>query len=289
MGFLRRVGLSRPDPEVNIGAAAEASGLDAFGTEETMASPGPEAPTVVPQQASIAIAVLAALVLIEAVPTALWMRARLRPPAVAEPVAAAALPATGTIPLASCESTPGPSSGGAPPAAPAPAPTSGVAARGTSAARRTDAVAPVVPPVDKSMLAGSIAVSAPLPLQVLLRGRVVATTEAESFMLPVGTHELEFVNEAFGYSARRAVTVQAGKTAPLRLQMPLGTVNINAMPWAEVWLDGKDLGETPLGNVQIPIGSRELVFRHPDLGERRATVLVTLKEPARISIDLRKK
>ena len=150
-------------------------------------------------------------------------------------------------------------------------------------------MAPVAPPVDKSMLAGSVAVSAPLPLQVLLRGRVVATTEAESFMLPVGTHELEFVNEAFGYSARRAVTVQAGKTAPLRLEMPMGTVNINAMPWAEVWLDGKDLGETPLGNVQIPIGSRELVFRHPDLGERRATVLVTLKEPARISVDLRKK
>jgi hypothetical protein len=69
----------------------------------------------------------------------------------------------------------------------------------------------------------------------------------------------------------------------------MGTVNINAMPWAEVWLDGRDLGQTPLGNVQIPIGSRELVFRHPDLGERRATVLVTLKEPARISVDLRKK
>jgi PEGA domain-containing protein len=284
MDFLRRVRLSRSDADVNV--AAEASGLDAFGTEDTMAAPAPGEPVVLPQQASIAIAVLAALVLIEAVPAALWIRARLRPPAVAESVAAAALPATGTIPLASCESTPAPSAAG--PAA-APAPTTGVAGRGTSAARRTDAVAPVAPPVDKSMLAGSVAVSAPLPLQVLLRGRVVATTEAESFMLPVGTHELEFVNEAFGYSARRAVTVQAGKTAPLRLEMPMGTVNINAMPWAEVWLDGKHLGETPLGNVQIPIGSRELVFRHPDLGERRATVLVTLKEPARISVDLRKK
>src|SRR6187200_1463786 len=282
MDFLRRVRLSRSDADVNV--AAEASGLDAFGTEDTMAAPAPGEPVVLPQQASIAIAVLAALVLIEAVPAALWIRARLRPPAVAESVAAAALPATGTIPLASCESTPAPSSAAGPAAAPAP--TTGVAGRGTSAARRTDAVAP---PVDKSMLAGSVAVSAPLPLQVLLRGRVVATTEAESFMLPVGTHELEFVNEAFGYSARRAVTVQAGKTAPLRLEMPMGTVNINAMPWAEVWLDAKDLGQTPLGNVQIPIGSRELVFRHPDLGERRATVLVTLKEPARISVDLRKK
>ena len=284
MGFLRRVRLSRSDADVNT--AAEAIGLDAFGTEETIAAPAPEEPKVVPQQAWIAIGVLGALVLIEAVPTALWMRGRLRPPAVAEPVAAASLPPAATIPLASCESTSVPSSAAAPVAVPAP--TTGVAAKGKSAGR-TAAVAPVVPAVDKSMLAGSVAVSAPLPLQVLLRGRVVATTEAESFMLPVGTQELEFVNQSVGYRVRKTVTIQAGKTANLRLEAPMGTVNINAVPWAEVWLDGKDLGETPLGNVQIPIGSRELVFRHPDLGERRATVLVTLKEPARISIDLRKK
>ena len=126
-------------------------------------------------------------------------------------------------------------------------------------------------------------------MQVLLRGRVVATTEAESFMLPVGTQELEFVNENVGYRARRTVTIQAGKTAAVRLDPPSGTVHINAVPWAEVWLDGQRIGETPLGNLQAPIGTRELIFRHPDLGERRATVFVTLKEPARISMDLRKK
>ena len=163
MGFLSRVRLSRSDGDVNVGA--DPSGLGAFGTEETMAA-APDGPAVMSQQASIAIAVLAALVLIEAVPTALWVRGRLRPPAVAEPVGAAAT--TGTIPLASCESTPAPTSAAAPAAAPAP--TSGVAARGVSTSGRTDAVAPV-PPVNKSMLAGSVAVSAPLPLQVLLRGR----------------------------------------------------------------------------------------------------------------------
>jgi hypothetical protein len=241
----------------------------------------------VPQQAWIAIAVLGALVLIEAVPTALWIRARLRPPVVPEPVAAASLPPAATIPLASCESTPAPSNG-ATPAAP-PAPTTGVAKPTSAAARTAAAVPPVDPPVDKSMLAGSVAVTAAVPMQVLLRGRVVATTEAESFMLPVGTQELEFVNQSVGYRARRTVTIQAGKTTTLRLEPPSGTVNINAVPWAEVFLDGQRLGETPLGNLQMPIGSRELVFRHPDLGERRATVLVTLKEPARISIDLRKK
>ena len=69
----------------------------------------------------------------------------------------------------------------------------------------------------------------------------------------------------------------------------LSTVNVNAVPWAEVWMDGQRLGETPLGNVQVPIGTRELIFRHPEFGERRATVFVTLKEPARISMYLRKK
>jgi hypothetical protein len=285
MGFMRQVRLSRSDADGNAGA--EAIGLDAFGTEKTMAASAPEEPKVVPQQAWIAIAVLGALVLIEAVPTALWIRARLRPPAVAEPVAAASVPPAATIPLASCESTPAPSSAAVPAAAPAP--TTGVAAKGTTAAGKPDAVAPATPPVDKAMLAGSVAVTAPLPLQVLLRGRVVATTEAESFMLPVGTQELEFVNQSVGYRSRRTVTIQAGKTTPLRLDPPSGAVNINAVPWAEVWVDGQRLGETPLGNVRMPIGSRELVFRHPDLGERRATVLVTMKEPARISIDLRKK
>jgi hypothetical protein len=79
MDFLRRVRLSRSDADVN--GAADASGLDAFGTEDTMAAPAPGEPVVLPQQAPIAIAVLAALVLIEAVPAALWIRLdSVRPP-----------------------------------------------------------------------------------------------------------------------------------------------------------------------------------------------------------------
>jgi hypothetical protein len=287
MGFMRRVRLSRPDSDGNT--AAEAVGLDAFGTEETIAAARESETTLhVPRQPWVAIAVLAALVVIEAVPTALWIRGRLRPPVASEPAAAAMLPAAAAIPLASCESAPATSTAaaGTPPASPAA--TTGEA-KAPVPPGKTDAVPAATAPVDRSMLAGSVAVTAPVPMQVLLKGRVVATTEAESFMLPVGTQELEFVNKNVGYQARRTVTVQAGRTATVRLDAPSGTVNINAVPWAEVWMDGQRLGETPLGNLQAPIGSRELIFRHPDLGERRTTVFITLKEPARISMDLRKK
>jgi hypothetical protein len=284
MGFMRRLRLSRSDAEGS--AAAEAMGLDAFGTE-TMAAPAPAATAGMSQQSRIAIAVLASLVLIEAVPTALWLRGRFRPPAAGAP-AAVALPAAAVIPLASCE--PAVTAPAGPATAAATAASTGLAARTSpAAAAKPEAAGPPVAPVERAALAGSVAVTAPVPMQVLLRGRVVATTEAESFMLPVGTQELEFVNQNVGYRSRRTVNVQAGRTATLRLDAPNGTLHINAVPWAEVWMDGQRIGETPIGNLQTAIGSRELVFRHPDLGERKTTVMVTLKEPARISVDLRKK
>jgi len=282
MGFLRRLRLSRSDADGTT--AADTMGLDAFGTEDAAGAPVADAaPGRFEQQSRIAIGVLAALVLLEAVPTGLWIRNRLRPSAVPT-VAAASLPPAATIPLASCEPTPA-----APAASTAAAPTTGLSKGAGAVPARSDAAVPPTAPVEKSMLAGSVAVAAPVPMQVFSRGKLVGTTEAESFMLPVGTQELEFVNQAVGYRARRTVNVQAGKTSALKLDAPTGTVHINAVPWAEVWMDGRRIGETPIGNLSASIGARELVFRHPDLGERKASVMVTLKEPTRISMDLRKK
>jgi hypothetical protein len=107
-------------------------------------------------------------------------------------------------------------------------------------------------------------------------------------LLALGAHELELVNESVGYRVVRSVTIQSGRQASLRIDPPQGTLNVNAVPWAEVWIDNQRVGETPIGNVQVPIGTREIVFRHPELGERRTRVLVTMKQPARVSVDLRK-
>jgi len=56
-----------------------------------------------------------------------------------------------------------------------------------------------------------------------------------------------------------------------------------------VWVDGDRLGDTPIGNVSLPIGAHEVVFRHPELGEQRHMVTVTLNGPARLSVDMRKR
>ena len=64
---------------------------------------------------------------------------------------------------------------------------------------------------------------------------------------------------------------------------------INAVPWAEVFVDGTRIGETPIGNIAVPIGTHEVIFRHPDLGERRVPVIVKLGEASKVGVDLRSK
>jgi hypothetical protein len=106
-------------------------------------------------------------------------------------------------------------------------------------------------------------------------------------MVPVGTHDIEMVNDALGFRMVQRVSVSAGQTTAVNVPVPSGTLSLNALPWAEVFVGDRRLGETPIANLELPIGRHEIVFRHPQFGERRETVLVTLREPARLGVDMR--
>jgi hypothetical protein len=157
--------------------------------------------------------------------------------------------------------------------------------------KANETVSLIVSAVDRpsTALGGWLTVASPLVLQMRESGKVIGSTDMDRVMLPSGDHTIELVNEALGYRAQRRVSIAAGRTANLTIDAPKGTLSINAQPWAEVWLDGERLGETPIGNFSTPIGSHELVFRHPEFGERRETVLVGVKQPARIGVDMRRK
>jgi hypothetical protein len=274
MPVLRLLRSKTPEPTPRTANSEPTLGLEGFGTEasDSAAARSDSSP------ARWLIALFAVIALAEAVPTALWAKdylARRTQTAAslgAVMEAAALIPATGLTAIAApCEPvaaalSEGPAGASAPPS---------VAPQATLAAAQPIA-------------AGIVAITAPVPMQIYSKGRLLGTTEADSLMLPLGAYELDLVNETVGYRERRSVSVQAGRRTMLRIDPPAGTVNINAIPWAEVWMDNQRLGETPIGNLHAPIGTRELVFRHPDFGERRARVLVTLKEAARVSVDLRK-
>jgi hypothetical protein len=138
-------------------------------------------------------------------------------------------------------------------------------------------------------VSGWIAVSVPVEVQLFENQRLLGSSQTDRIMVSVGRHELEVVNEAIGYRAMKTVNVAPGQTANIKLDLPKAPMALNAVPWAEVWVDGDRVGETPIGGVQVSIGPHEVVFRHPELGERRVVTTVTLAGPAKVSVDMRKK
>lgn len=165
--------------------------------------------------------------------------------------------------------------------------------------RRTVTIAPreifslvissTAPPPTPGVAAGWLTVASAVPVQLREGGKLIGTSESDRIMLTAGDHDIEFSNLPLGVTARRKISVAAGKTIATKIDVPNGTMNINAQPWAEVFVDGERVGETPIGNLTRPVGTHEVLFRHPDLGERRETVVVAVGKPARIGVDLRKK
>ena len=147
----------------------------------------------------------------------------------------------------------------------------------------------VISGVESGTPSGWLSATASAPLRIFESGRLVGSTESDRIMLPAGEHTFEFSSDALGFSATRTVSIGAGQTASVALPMPQVTVSLNAAPWAQVWVDGQALGATPIGDFRTTIGPHEVVFRHPQFGERRITALLTLKEPARVAIDMTKR
>jgi hypothetical protein len=135
---------------------------------------------------------------------------------------------------------------------------------------------------------GGLRLTTPIELQVLEGERVLGSSVDGPIVASAGVHQLDFINTAIGYRSRQTVTIKAGEIIPLKVQPPDGRVSINAQPWAQVWIDGNLVGETPLANLTVSAGEHEITFRHPQLGERRETTIVKSGVQTRVSATLTK-
>jgi hypothetical protein len=129
---------------------------------------------------------------------------------------------------------------------------------------------------------GGVRLTSPIELQVFEAGTLVGST-AGPIAVSDGRHVFDLVNETLGFRSRTTVQVRAGQLVSVPVTLPNGRININAAPWAEVSINGTPAGQTPLANVAIPIGTHEIVFRHPQFGEQRHTVVVKAEDVTRVS------
>jgi hypothetical protein len=137
---------------------------------------------------------------------------------------------------------------------------------------------PVAPPIEP----GRVTVAAPIELQIFEDGSLLGST-VDPVSLTPGRHTLDVVNDELGFRATQTVTVRAGRTSTVTIAVPTGRIDINAVPWADVWIDGTAAGQTPLANLSLPIGRHEILFRHPQLGEKLEIAIVRVEGIARVS------
>jgi len=135
---------------------------------------------------------------------------------------------------------------------------------------------------------GGFRIISPIELHVLDGERLLGSSQDGPIITGAGRREFDFVNSAIGYRVRREVDVKAGQITAVTVAIPNGRLNVNATPWASVWIDGTAYGDTPLGNLSIAPGEHEIVFRHPQLGERRERTLIRPDTPARVAVNLQR-
>ncbi len=138
--------------------------------------------------------------------------------------------------------------------------------------------------LDIPVFSGWVAIFAPVVLTVSEQGRTIGTTDQGRLLLPPGRHTLTLANPEFGYSEEHTVEIQPGEVRSLNVE-PTGTLSLNAVPWAEVWIDGKKVGDTPIANYRLPLGTREITFKHPEFGERKVPTRVTAGAPIAVSVE----
>jgi hypothetical protein len=138
-------------------------------------------------------------------------------------------------------------------------------------------------------VSGWISVTAPVEVQVYEDARLLGTNRSDRIMVSAGRHVFDIVNEALSYRSTQSVVVSPGKVAAIAPDWPKASLALNAHPWAEVWINGESVGETPIGKLLVPIGFHQIVFRHPQLGEQTVRATVTGGAPARVSVDMSKR
>ena len=128
-------------------------------------------------------------------------------------------------------------------------------------------------------------VTTSFPVQVY-EGKDRVGSSAGAIALAVGDHTLDLVNDELAYRKTVHVTVKQGQTTFVPLTVPKGRVSVNAIPWADVAIDGTSVGQTPLANLSVSIGEHQVIFRHPQLGERTQTVVVKTEGVTLVSANL---
>lgn len=134
---------------------------------------------------------------------------------------------------------------------------------------------------------GALALATPISLSIYDNGRLIGVSEMPQVELAPGEYSLQFVSDVLAFRTTQTVRIAPNRTTSVTVTPPEVLVHFNATPWAEVWINGRNIGQTPLGDVRQPIGVHQVEFRHPQLGTKRVSMTVKATGVTRVAVDMK--
>jgi hypothetical protein len=124
-----------------------------------------------------------------------------------------------------------------------------------------------------------------IPLDIIFEGRRIGTTDDGQVLIPPGQHRIQLVSRRFNYRGDVTLSIDPGQMLTHTVSLPSGVLRVRGVTGTELWIEGEHIGTLPLSEVTVPIGTREIVFRHAQYGQRIQTVEVAAGTPANVTLS----
>src|SRR5262249_54192217 len=138
--------------------------------------------------------------------------------------------------------------------------------------------------VDESIFSGFVTIYSPFEVAVTEGGRALRPDDRNEIMLPPGRHDLRLTNRGLGFEEVRHVDLKPGQRATISIGPQRSTISVTATDPGELWVDGTRIGDTPVTDAPLDIGTHVVVVRRAAGGERRFTITATVK-PVVLHVD----
>jgi hypothetical protein len=123
--------------------------------------------------------------------------------------------------------------------------------------------------------------------ELAVDGIAQGQTPLAEIRLPAGSHEIALSNPNFVGVIRDKVEIVPGETMRRKYSFgDSGSLRILVRPWADVYVDGRFAGQTPMGALRVPPGKHTIVLRHPELGEKTEVVEVFQNRESLIEVTM---
>ena len=124
----------------------------------------------------------------------------------------------------------------------------------------------------------------PERLEVIVDGRRLGTSPVRASLAP-GSHQVHLLGALHGIDFGTSIVVQEGHRSSERIQVPRGVLALRVRPYAEVYIDSRGLGLTPMPPVTLYAGRHRVRLVNDALG-RSVVRTVTVRSGQRTEIDV---